>query len=47
MLSAKGQLISKHFQGLSIFSKKWRKTSRHTSKMNSFFRFLEEIDDPN
>ena len=42
----KGQVISKWFLGSSISSKKRTKTRRIVVKMNSFVRFLDEIDDP-
>ena len=44
--SAKGQLISKWFFEMVDFLQKTNKTIRLLVKMNSFVRFLEEIDDP-
>ena len=42
---SKGQIISKWFVVSLISSKKRTKTSRHSSKKNSFVRFLEEFKD--
>ena len=42
---AKGQIILKWFLASSISSNKRTKTSRHSSKKNSFVRFLEEFED--
>ena len=44
--NSKGQLISKWFLGSSISSKKRTKTSLIVVNLNSFVRFLEEINDP-